>query len=446
MNRKFGLAPLLGLIVVFLTACSGSLGSQVANQPSPSASSTPIQSKTWTDFLTAIQGPGLTATEKSAVETCGTPTLASCQTKGEAVFQSIPVAGQGDVSVKTSPAGFARELRDLIDVTKLDHAVQLVNTLIGYKQQIDGGFPADQSALAAQVHGVFPNATQADVNVGSTGTTAVDFTANPEERGIAAFSTRTLKSAKEVGSWLNESTPQSTAAKANVEASIRAAGFGDDEVQRALSGAGYLPIQLKGASQVLGTSYFQAGKVLVSNDWRQAGPGDIYWLFLTKGGSLIVGSTVRGDCGNPGVQQIMLVRPNTPPAVSVEQPPTTTTKTPPPAVCRWNSSLPPGSPNCLQPKSSNARDYVAKATAPIATVPDAPSAPSTVVTQVTSGGGVVDTPTNVPGSPSGVTAPQATPAPTTPRVVPPPATGAQPTPAMPGAQATCVPAPGETTC
>ncbi len=118
----------------------------------------------------------------------------------------------------------------------------------------------------------------------------------------------------------------------------------------------------------------------------------------------------------------------TTPGKSTSTPPSKSTPpkkvTPPPThkVCPW----PLTKGKCLQPKSSDPNDYVHKKDAPKATVDEGPSKPSKVTTSVTGGGGVVDTPTKEPGSPSGVTAPGADPAPTEDRDPPPAEDGAQP--------------------
>ena len=79
--------------------------------------------------------------------------------------------------------------------------------------------------------------------------------------------------------------------------------------------------------------------------------------------------------------------------------------------------------DCGNPKSSNPRDYVYPSGKPKVTSGPSRSTPHPVETKKPGGGGVVDTPTNKPGSESGVTAPGATPAPTTPRPTNPPEGG-----------------------
>lgn len=96
----------------------------------------------------------------------------------------------------------------------------------------------------------------------------------------------------------------------------------------------------------------------------------------------------------------------------------------PPCTVNCSPPCPPGNeiPDCA-PKSSNPDDYVYPEGKPPVTVNPTPdTSPPPVITEQTGGNGVVDTPTNDPGSESGVTAPDAEPAPTTP-VSPPPNEG-----------------------
>jgi hypothetical protein len=153
------------------------------------------------------------------------------------------------------------------------------------------------------------------------GTKNVKFEGAPEERGTAAFSKRTLKTPEQVGDFLNEDSDVSVAANDRVVSAIKSAGYGDDEVARALNGDGYFPVQTKVASQVLGTTYYKDGKVLEAGEWRQVRENDVFWLFMTKDGKIIKGASVRADCGNPNLKQVRPVRPNTPPAPPVEQSP-----------------------------------------------------------------------------------------------------------------------------
>lgn len=88
----------------------------------------------------------------------------------------------------------------------------------------------------------------------------------------------------------------------------------------------------------------------------------------------------------------------------------------PPCTVNCNPPCPSGNeiPDCA-PKSSNPDDYVyPEGKPPVTANPTPDASPPPVTTEQPGGNGVVDSPTNNPGSESGVTAPGSTPAPTTP--------------------------------
>lgn len=121
-------------------------------------------------------------------------------------------------------------------------------------------------------------------------------------------------------------------------------------------------------------------------------------------------------CGNP----VYPGKPHLPTIPSTFVPPAPPVVPPPPSSC------PPGNeiPRCA-PKSSNPGDYTypsGKPRVPTVTTP-AERTPPPVVTHQTGGGGVVDTPTNQPGSETGVTAPGPGVAPPPPVRTPPPNEG-----------------------
>lgn len=179
----------------------------------------------------------------------------------------------------------------------------------------------------------------------------------PEERGAAAFTQKTLKSPAEVSAWLNSpGDVRATATKDRVVKAIHDAGYGDDQVQRALNGQGWFLMVIKPESQVLGTTYFVDGQAVDSVNWRQTGVNDAYWLFVASDGKVIAGASVRADCGNARIVKIQIVRPGvTPPAPSVPTPPIPGEK---PALsfdCQQNGiGCPPGvNPAWVQPVQDN---------------------------------------------------------------------------------------------
>lgn len=147
-------------------------------------------------------------------------------------------------------------------------------------------------------------------------------------------------------------------------------------------------------------------------------PSEEGWVDVFYGTSGFEGNVIQFTNPNGITVQLRLLcgfQPTWPPTAPppVEPPPVN-------PVCPWDSTLPPDHPDCLKPKSSNPDDYVYPADKPKVPEVTAPAeaTPPPVVTEVTGGRGVVDTPTSTPGSESGVTAPGAAPAPTTPPAIP----------------------------
>lgn len=245
--------------------------------------------------------------------------LKACKATGAALFEGLDDRVRGDVKVGNSPANAAASLAK---TKELHEAPFYVRVLAIVKENTSKGVISDTVSTADQVKAAFPGVTQGDVNIGSHN---VDFAANQNPAGGNGSFTdagdEQFESTQEIAAFFASGTPKAKTGFASIEKSIRGAGYGDDEVARAKDGTGYIPIQFKDASQVLGTSYFKDGQVLILGKWRQAKAGDIYWLFLTKDGKLILGATLRGKCYNPGITQVVVFRPGMPPAPPVEQPP-----------------------------------------------------------------------------------------------------------------------------
>jgi hypothetical protein len=245
--------------------------------------------------------------------------LKACKATGKALFDGLDDRVRGDAKVGNSPANAAASLAK---TKELHEAPFYVRVLAIVNENTSKGVISDTVSTADQVKAAFPGVTQEEVNIGSHN---VDFAANQNPAGGSNSFTDTgdeqFESTKEIADYFASGTPEAKAGFASVAQAIKGAGYGDDEVARAEDGSGYIPIQFKDATQVLGTSYFKDGKVFILGKWRQAKPGDIYWLFLTKDGKLILGATLRGKCYNPGITQVVVVRPGMPSAPPVEQPP-----------------------------------------------------------------------------------------------------------------------------
>ena len=283
--------------------------------------------------------------QTTAQQTCDGALVVSCKSKGQQVFESIPAASRGDENKANTAAALAKELAALPDQPeKLEQAIRLVNALNAYAAAIKEGQAIDTAVGAAGVLAMFQGVTQKDVNVGSHGDHAVDWALNTqEERGNGSFTNHTLKTPEDVSAYLNDTNdPKAKATRERVEQGIRKYGYGDDQVARAMSGAGYIPVQMKEASQILGTSYFKDGKVLIAGTWRQAAPGDVYWLYFASDGKVIPEALVRADCGNSNAVIIRVVRPGMPVAPPVDQPPGE-------ELCPQGNVLHPGAGVCSPP-------------------------------------------------------------------------------------------------
>ncbi|MEO6513891.1 MAG: hypothetical protein ABIR37_04370 [Candidatus Saccharimonadales bacterium] len=144
----------------------------------------------------------------------------------------------------------------------------------------------------------------------------IDWKNRTEARGTAAFSRKTLKTQQDVANFLNGSSDESKAAKARVVKALKP--YGQAEVNRALNGSGYFPLQVKEAAQILGTTYFKNGKVFEMGSWRTVKSNDVFWIFMTQKGVIVKDAAVRADCGNVHLTQIRPITPSTPLAPSVE--------------------------------------------------------------------------------------------------------------------------------
>ncbi len=151
------------------------------------------------------------------------------------------------------------------------------------------------------------------LRVGSQVTT----TGHTPVRGVNSFSKKTLTTPKEVGEFLQSDDAKAKQARDRVVSSLKAAGYGQAEIDRALSGDGYFAVQMTVPSQIMGTSYVVNGRTYVAADWRTVPAEDILWLFATTDGKIVYGASVRADCANPNLTQVRLITPSTPQAPPV---------------------------------------------------------------------------------------------------------------------------------
>ena len=281
--------------------------------------------------------------------------IAACKQKGQTVYDGLSAANKNQ---KTT----ADNMTELKATADLSRATHLVNYLVGVNEKDKSGLViTDKEAFGLEVHNLLGDTTKEEAKAGSSGPNPVDHNAHTPETGGAPFyhgnNVTYLDSPEAIAKWFASGTPEANAAKERVIAAIKAAGRGDDEIQRAITGAGYAPLQMVGKSQIMGTTYYVDGQVHTVDQWRESLAGDMYWLFVTADGHLIGDATLRADCGNIGAKKIRPVRPDTPPAPSVTQPPGEET-CPPGTVMQPNGECKPpiGNPVCtenctpLQPK------------------------------------------------------------------------------------------------
>lgn len=282
---------------------------------------------------------------------------AKCREVGQATFDSLSAAHKQQPTTQAYQKDLASD-----DLRKVAFAAAYMKTT---KQSQDNNVPpSDTEDQANAIRAMFPGVTAEDLGIGSA---AIDHGNHTIEKGGGVFldaADRYLKTKEEIAAFLGESNnPKAVVARDHILNAAIAAG-GEDERVRVMTGEGFIPIQLKGASQILGTSYFQDGQVKIVDQWRQSLPGDIYWLYFTYdevdgkvARKLVPEATLRADCANVNGTQIRIVRPDTPPAPSVTQPPGEET-CPPGTVMQPNGECKPpiGNPVCtenctpLQPK------------------------------------------------------------------------------------------------
>lgn len=208
---------------------------------------------------------------------------------------------------------------------------------------------------------------------------AVDPSIDKSTAGVGAFSDKPIRSVAEMLSFLESDEPKAKALLNQILSSgggTRAEVFNPDN---------WVVIQAKVDFVYPGNTMMADGKV-VGAGRHEGEVGEIFFGFYSPSSEKVV--FVRGACANAQVY------------------------TPVPVI-------PTDDDEGLEPKSSNPADYKqpgdgqerdsGTGTRPKSTVTTpAETTPPEVVTKVVGGGGVVDTPTNPPGSESGVTAPGAT--------------------------------------
>lgn len=147
-----------------------------------------------------------------------------------------------------------------------------------------------------------PDFRPGEVNVGSQ----VEWGENPEERGTAAFTSETIESPADIVAFFGSGTPESEEVVSMIEET-----FEDDpeNLERALSGEGYVPVQFNVPIAIEGTTYFVNGESEVATGERFAQAGDILWLYADEDGHIVWDASFRADCANPEITFIRPLRP-----------------------------------------------------------------------------------------------------------------------------------------
>ncbi len=148
---------------------------------------------------------------------------------------------------------------------------------------------------------------------------AVDFESNPVERGAEAFTTEelgVLESQEEIAAFYASNSERAIAARENLEEAMEGQS---EDLERALNGEGYIPVQALVPVTVEGTTYYVDGEVVAVNSGRRAAAGDIYWIYADEDGNIVWDATLRADCANP---ELKLITPTPPTPPGEPEPPT----------------------------------------------------------------------------------------------------------------------------
>lgn len=198
---------------------------------------------------------------------------------------------------------------------------------------------------------VFVGFDESDLAIGK----AVNFNANPEERGDNSFVTETLRSQEDIKTYLASDNPAAKATVADLKET-----FKDDPagLVSALNGEAFVPVQVHRAAVVKGNTYFKNGKAYFSEKDRPVLPGDVFWFYVKPDGTIVRDASIRADCAN--VRLVIVVpQKDTPRTPTTEDDTTETTRrrtststTTPSST----SSTRPGSSTTLKPKDPS-RDY-----------------------------------------------------------------------------------------
>lgn len=316
MQRKYRVALAAAVSLSLLAGCGGKVGGggdDVAQAPGPTTTTSPPPANKAAESADDIAN-GINKQIQDKFRDFGPEELSigsknitfagAAQERGTAAFTQRTLTTTKEVSVylneNTDPSKAAKQR--VVGAIKAHYFTQLLNELA-----------ASEAQRAAEVKA-------ARKEIGTEEAKAIK-AAKKEAKDEQAELIKSVK-AKAKAEEKRQVTAINRAANARKKSiPVKVTKTMKVDVKRALNGSGYFPIQVNVAAQVLGTTYFQNGKVLEAGEWREVGPKDVFWLFMTVDNQIVFGATIRADCGNPNIVRVIPIRPNTPPAPPIHVPP-----------------------------------------------------------------------------------------------------------------------------
>lgn len=175
-------------------------------------------------------------------------------------------------------------------------------------------------AIMGSIHNEFIKNSGFDVSEIKVGA-QVDHTKNPTEAGSASFTDKDLQvldSPQEIAAFFNSDQERAKIARSRLENSLKDR---PEELQRALKGEGYVPVQFMTPINVEGTTYTDGINVQKMTSTRKVDQaGDVFWIYLDRDGNIVKEASVRADCSNPEFDKIVPRRPGAPDAPGIDQP------------------------------------------------------------------------------------------------------------------------------
>ncbi len=176
----------------------------------------------------------------------------------------------------------------------------------------------------------------------------IDWSKNPYDNGPETFVGRTIRTQQDLGRVLaNPKNGSERAVRKHILKSLM--GMPESERQRALTGEGFIPVQFMKESCFDGNTFYNSG---TGEAQREVGSrckdaGDVWWVYVGTDGKIYWDTSVRADCGNPG-----LTRPPRPKHPKPKPTPTPTIPTTAPPTTAPPTTAPP---TTAPPTTSNTK-------------------------------------------------------------------------------------------